>query len=175
MVLTRTFVVPSAQVSSCCTVERGLDSLLGAGRIRASGRSSRPLEADAVPERLRERTSQMAVAHEWCALSPPHPSEDCFRQKTPPRRLWTLWDEARPRGVWRDTVRKRLEDQCQVAFRPVMLIYSNICWFWPPRRQCSCGRSRPERDAGGASGAETPGWRRASLLQHLVSESHQPC
>ena len=52
----------------------------------------------------------------------------------------------------------------------VMLIYSNICWFWPPRRLYRRCRSRPGRGRGGASGAETHGWRRASLLQHLVSE-----
>ena len=42
--------------------------------------------------------------------------------------------------------------------------------FWPPRPQYRCCRSRPEGRRGGSSGAETHGWRRASLLQHLVLE-----
>ena len=55
-------------------------------------------------------------------------------------------------------------------FGLVLRIIAIIDWFWPPRPQCGCCRSRPERGGGSASGAKTHGWRRASLLQHLVSE-----
>ena len=114
--LIRMFVVPSMQVSSVRIVGSGRDSLLGAGRIRAPERSTCPLEPSIASERLWQKTFWKATPPELRALSPPHPSEACFRQRRPPRRLWTLWDGDRPRGVGRDTVLKRLEDRCQVAF-----------------------------------------------------------
>ena len=58
----------------------------------------------------------MTAPPELRALSPPHPSEDCFRQKTVPRQLQLSLNEAQPRGAGRDTVLKRLESLCQVDF-----------------------------------------------------------
>ena len=114
--LIRMFVVPSMQVSSVCTVERGLDSLLGAGRIRAPERSTCPLEPSIASERLWQRTSKMTAPPELRALSPPHPSEDRLRRRRPPRRLQLSWDwDGLPEGG-RDTVHKCLEDRCQVDF-----------------------------------------------------------
>ena len=92
------------------------ESLLCWGRIRASRPSSSPLRPDAASERLRERTSQMAPPPELRALSPPHPSEDRLRRKTPPRPFQLPRDEDRPRGAREDTVHKYLESPRQVAF-----------------------------------------------------------
>ena len=64
----------------------------------------------------------MAAVPELRALSPPHPSEDRLRQKTTPRRLWTLWDGDWSSEAQYSKVQKRLEDQCQVDFSTLFCI-----------------------------------------------------
>ena len=86
------------------------DSLLGAGRIRASERLCCSPEPGAVPERLWQRTFQMTPPPELRALSPPHPSEDRFRQKTVPRQFQLSWDWDGLREVKTDTHLKRPEN-----------------------------------------------------------------
>ena len=64
----------------------------------------------------------MTAPPELRALSPPHPSEDCFWQKTPPRPSQLPRDEARSRGVGRDTCLRYPEDQCQVDFSTLFCV-----------------------------------------------------
>ena len=54
-------------------------------------------------------------------MSPPHPSEDCFRQRKAPGPLWTRRDEDWSREAQYSKVQKRLENVCQVDFLAMAL------------------------------------------------------
>ena len=93
MTLTRMFDTSHNVVSSVCA---GLERT---GLTPRSWLNTRvwafqlPSEPSIASERLWQKTFWKVTPPELRALSPPHPSEDCFRQKTAPGQLWALRGE----------------------------------------------------------------------------------